>query len=84
MPFSRYPVIFENKLCTFGMKLSKKITTTVTDSFLIQLLSLTIVSEQKFKTTTRNTMPLSYHSKVNSTQNKNKGDPFFSFLAHGV
>ena len=41
----------------------------------IQLLSLTVVSEQKIEMKTRNTMALSYHSKVTSIQNK--GLPFF-------
>ena len=49
---------------------------------LIQLFPLTVVSKQKIKMQTRNTMEPSYHLKVSSAQNK--GVPFFSCLAHGV
>ena len=61
---------------------NKKITITATEVVLIQLFSYTVVSKQKIKMRTRNTMAPSYHSKVTSTQNK--GVPFFSCLAHGV
>ena len=36
----------------------------------IQVFSVTVVSKQKMKMKTRNTMALSYHSKVTSNQNK--------------
>ena len=55
---------------------------TATEVVLIQLLSYTVVSEQKIKMKTQNTMAPSYHSKVTSTQNK--GVAFFSCLARGV
>ena len=56
----------------------KKVTITAADVFLflIQLFSYTVVSKQKIKMKTRNTMASSYHPRVTSTQNK--GVPFFS------
>ena len=60
----------------------KIFTITATEVILIHLLSVTIVSKQKIKIKTWNTMALSYHSKVTSTQSK--GVPFFSCLAHGM
>ena len=45
----------------------KKITITATEVVLIHLFSLTVVSDQKVKMKTRNTMALSCHSKVNAT-----------------
>ena len=52
----------------------KKITIT-TEIVLIHLFFLTVVSKQKLKRKTRNTMAFSYYSKVTCTQNK--GVPFF-------
>ena len=59
-----------------------KISVTATEFILIQLFSYTVVSKQKIKMKTRNTMTPSYHSKVTSTQNN--GDPFYSCLPHGL
>ena len=53
---------------------------TATEFALIHLFSLTAVSKQKIKMKTRNTVALSYHLKVTSTQKK--GVPFLSWLAH--
>ena len=76
-------VIFEKELCTLRMILSKKITTIrATGVVLIPLFPLNIVSEQKTKMNTQNTVAPSYHSKASSTQNK--GVPFFSFVGHVV
>ena len=60
----------------------KKITIIATVVVLIHLFSLTVASKQKIKMKTWNTMALSYHSKVTSTQKK--GVPYFSCLACGV
>ena len=57
----------------------KKITTTATEVILIQLFSYTVVSKQKIKMKTRNTMPPSYYPKVTSTQNKISIHDFYSF-----
>ena len=57
-------------ISTLGMTLSKKITITTTEVFLIQLFSYNVVSRQKIKMKTQNTMAPSYHSKVISTQSK--------------
>ena len=59
----------------------KQNTMTAKEVVLIQLFSYSVVSKQKIKMKTWNTMAPSYHSKVTSTQNK--GVPFFSCLGHG-
>ena len=59
-----------------------KIIKIVTEVVLIQLFFYSVVSKQKIKKKTRNTMASSYHAKVTSTQNK--GVPLFFCLGHGV
>ena len=62
---------------------SKKITITATEVIRIQLFCLTVISKQKMKMKTPNTMaPSSNHLKVTSVQNK--GVLFFSCLGHRV
>ena len=59
-------------------KKKKKIIITATEIIIIQLFPYSVVSKQKIKMKARNTMVLSYYSKVTSTQNK--GGPFFLFV----
>ena len=78
MPLSRFLTIFEKGLCTFRMPISKKITITVTEVILIQLFSFTVVSKEKIKTKTRNTIGfcISFKSRLYSKQ----GSPIFLFF----
>ena len=72
----------ERILNTFGMALSKKNAITATEVVLIQFFSYNVVSKQRIKMKTKNTMAPSYHSKL--TSNQNKKVPFFSCLGHRV
>ena len=56
----------------------KKMIISATGVVFIQLFSYIVVSKQKIKMITQNTMTPIYHPKVTSTQNK--GVPFFSIL----
>ena len=63
MPFPRCLVIFEKELCAFRMTLSKKSCHSSDRSRSHPVILSNVVSKQKIKMKTRNTMALSYHSK---------------------
>ena len=65
-----------------GMTLLTKFTMTAAEGVLINLFSLTVISQQIIRMKTWNTMAVSYHSKVTLTQNKRV--TFFYCLAQGV